>query len=112
MHINEIVCQACAEAGLPQRHSWRETKRYGILVCGICQQQTDIRKQHALDKGCNKWFRRVAVLGKTALRCNTDGKWVLGSWKEAKMRAHDLGKFPYRSPDCGEIHLASTPVRM
>jgi len=112
MHINEIVCQTCAEAGLPQRHSWSETKRYGILVCGICQHQTDIRKQHALKKGRNRWFRRVTVLGKTALRCNEDGKWVLRNWKEAQTRAFDLGRFPYRSPQCGEIHLASTPVRI
>ena len=77
MHINEIVCQTCAGAGLPQRHSWSQTKRYGILVCGICQHQTDIRKHHALKKGRNKWFRKVTVLGKTALRCNIDGKWVL-----------------------------------
>lgn len=112
MHISEIVCRMCADAGLPQRHSWSETKRYGILVCGICQHQTDIRKQHAFKRGRNKWFRRVTVLGRMALRCNGDGKWVMRSWEEAKMRAHDLGKYPYRSPECGEIHLASTPVRM
>ena len=112
MHIKEIVCQTCADAGLPQRHSWSDTKIYGVMVCGICQQQTDVRKQQALRKGGNKWFKRVTVLGRTALRCNKDGKWVLNSWDEAQKRAKDLNKFPYRSPQCGEIHLASTPVRM
>lgn len=112
MSIKEMCCQTCADAGLPQRYSWSKTKQTGIAVCGICQHSTDFRIQHALKNGRNKWFHRVTIFGKAALRCNEDGKWVLPNWREAESRATFLGKFAYRSPKCGHIHLSSSPVRM
>ena len=112
MDMRKIRCKICADAGITKRGSWNSTKTYGVMVCGICQETTDMRKIDAMKRGGNRWFRKATVLGMNVLRCNTDGKWVLSSWDEAKMRAHFYGKYPYRSPECGEIHLASTPVRM
>ena len=111
MSINEIICQTCADAGLPQRSSWNTTQIQGILVCNQCQHQTDARKQHALLRGRNKWFKRVTIMGKPALRCNADGKWALSNWTEAKNEAFKLGKRAYYSHECGNIHLATAPLK-
>ena len=112
MDLNKIRCKVCADAGITKRGSWNDTKTYGVVVCGICHETTDLRKIHAMNRGKNRWFQRATVLGKSVLRCSADGKWVLNSWDEAEAEAHFHGKHPYRSPRCGEIHLASTPVRM
>ena len=112
MKINDIPCRKCADAGVTKKGSWNTTTIYGVVACSICMETIDLRKMHARRRGENRWFRRAMRAGQTILRCKTDGKWVIDSWDDAERYAFALGKFAYRSPGCGEIHLASTPVRM
>ena len=107
MTAKDMLCQTCADAGLPQRYNWVRSDLPGVMTCSQCQHTTDFRFKHAEVSGGNKFLRLIEKFGKSAFRCKADGKWAFPNWENAREYATAYGQRAYNDDRCGFIHLTS-----
>ena len=111
MTRENMRCEFCEEAGLPQKFNWLRTERTGVGRCGMCGREKDFRLIHAVRRGGNAFIEIVRKGRKVVCHCKSHSKVAYTSTKEAEAVAFRFAYRAYYDAMCGFYHISSKPVR-